>query len=106
MLIDLHFAFSPLLLHIIIDDKKSVAENHEEFLSDSEEEENSEEECSDDNDDDAAGNEDNDAESSDSELDWSGRPGGRCDMCNRCSENIGPRRGFNYQDSYCGGCVG
>ena len=39
-------------------------------------------------------------------LDWSGRPGHRCSLCNRRSEGVGPRRGFNYKDGYCGGCVG
>ena len=38
-------------------------------------------------------------------LDWSGRPGHRCTICNRRSEGVGPRRGFNYEDDYCGGCV-
>ena len=36
--------------------------------------------------------------------DWSGRPGFRCEICGRRSENVGPRRGFNYEESYCGGC--
>ena len=39
------------------------------------------------------------------ELDWSGRPGHWCTICNRSSEGVGPRRGFNYEDDYCGGCV-
>jgi hypothetical protein len=28
----------------------------------------------------------------------------RCEICNRRSENVGPRRGFDYSDSVCGGC--
>ena len=39
------------------------------------------------------------------EMDWSGRPGHRCTICNRRSEYVGDRRGFNYLDNYCGGCV-
>lgn len=38
-------------------------------------------------------------------ADWSGRAGFRCEVCNRRSENVGPRRGFDYRDSVCGGCV-
>lgn len=37
--------------------------------------------------------------------DWSGRPGHRCEMCGRRSENVGPRRGFSYADNMCGGCT-
>ncbi len=36
--------------------------------------------------------------------DCSGKPGYRCGMCNRRSENVGPRRGFCYRHSQCGGC--
>jgi len=36
--------------------------------------------------------------------DWSGRPGHRCEVCNRSSENVGPRRGFDYANDVCGGC--
>lgn len=36
--------------------------------------------------------------------DWSGKPGHRCDVCNRRSENVGPRRGFDYANDVCGGC--
>jgi hypothetical protein len=39
------------------------------------------------------------------EFDWSGRPGHRCTYCSRRSENVGPRRGYNYKNDYCGGCV-
>lgn len=37
-------------------------------------------------------------------LDYSGRPGYTCSICSRGSESVGPRRGFNYKDEYCGGC--
>ena len=37
-------------------------------------------------------------------ADWSGRPGYTCECCGRRSENVGPRRGFDYKDSFCGGC--
>ena len=37
-------------------------------------------------------------------ADYSGRPGARCDMCNRRSEFVGPTRGFDYSSSICGGC--
>mmetsp|Transcript_8867 Transcript_8867/g.24487 ORF Transcript_8867/g.24487 Transcript_8867/m.24487 type:complete len:325 (-) Transcript_8867:298-1272(-) len=37
-------------------------------------------------------------------ADWSGRPGFRCGVCGRRSENVGPRRGFDYKASVCGGC--
>ena len=37
--------------------------------------------------------------------DWSGRPGSTCTICGRCSENVGPRRGFDYENDTCGGCV-
>ena len=30
-------------------------------------------------------------------ADWSGRPGQRCQCCGRRSENVGPRRGFDYR---------
>ena len=36
--------------------------------------------------------------------DWSGRPGQRCECCGRRSENVGPRRGFDYRQGVCGGC--
>ena len=36
--------------------------------------------------------------------DWSGRPGHRCEVCNRSSKNVGPRRGFDYANDVCGGC--
>lgn len=45
-------------------------------------------------------------EEDDEKLNWSGLPGGQCGICGRRSENVGPRRGFNYVDEYCGGCVG
>lgn len=38
-------------------------------------------------------------------ADWSGRGGYRCDVCGRRSENVGPRRGFDYSISMCGGCT-
>jgi len=37
--------------------------------------------------------------------DWSGRSGYRCKTCRRSSENVGPRRGFDYENGYCGGCT-
>ena len=37
-------------------------------------------------------------------ADYSGRPGSRCRICNRSSENVGGRRGFDYRDRICGGC--
>ena len=37
-------------------------------------------------------------------ADYSGRPGYRCQMCNRRSEFVGHRRGFDYCDRICGGC--
>mmetsp|Transcript_15999 Transcript_15999/g.34803 ORF Transcript_15999/g.34803 Transcript_15999/m.34803 type:complete len:142 (+) Transcript_15999:98-523(+) len=37
--------------------------------------------------------------------DWSGMPGHRCQLCGRRSENVGPRRGFDYSDDICGGCA-
>ena len=37
--------------------------------------------------------------------DWSGRPGFRCEICGRRSENVGPRRGFDYRLCVCGGCT-
>ena len=40
-----------------------------------------------------------------SDWDYSGRPGFRCEICGRRSENVGPRRGFDYTVSYCGGCA-
>ena len=36
--------------------------------------------------------------------DWSGLPGHCCEVCGRSSENVGPRRGFDYINDYCGGC--
>lgn len=36
--------------------------------------------------------------------DWSGAPGHNCDVCGRRSENVGPRRGFDYANDVCGGC--
>lgn len=36
--------------------------------------------------------------------DWSGRPGHRCEVCNRSSSDVGPRRGFDYANDVCGGC--
>lgn len=36
--------------------------------------------------------------------DWSGRPGHRCEVCNRQSSDVGPRRGFDYANDICGGC--
>ncbi|KAL7500350.1 hypothetical protein ACHAWT_010516 [Skeletonema menzelii] len=36
--------------------------------------------------------------------DWSGQPGHRCDYCGRSSDNVGPRRGFDYINDVCGGC--
>ena len=36
--------------------------------------------------------------------DWSGLPGHRCEICGRSSENVGPRRGFDYINDCCGGC--
>ena len=36
--------------------------------------------------------------------DWSGLPGHLCEVCGRSSENVGPRRGFDYVNDYCGGC--
>ena len=36
--------------------------------------------------------------------DWSGAPGGVCSLCGRRSENVGPRRGYDYVNDYCGGC--
>ena len=36
--------------------------------------------------------------------DWSGEPGHRCGCCGRRSENVGPRRGFDYINDVCGGC--
>lgn len=38
-------------------------------------------------------------------ADWSGRPGQQCRCCGRRSDNVGPRRGFCYRTSYCGGCT-
>ena len=40
-----------------------------------------------------------------SNADWSGRSGYRCEICGRRSENVGPRRGFDYRASVCGGCT-
>lgn len=37
--------------------------------------------------------------------DWSGRPGSTCEICGRRSENVGPRRGFDYSSGVCGGCA-
>lgn len=37
--------------------------------------------------------------------DWSGMPGHRCQLCGRSSENVGPRRGFDYSEDVCGGCA-
>ena len=46
-----------------------------------------------------------DDETEASGADYSGRGGGfRCRICNRRSENVGPRRGFDYRISMCGGC--
>ena len=36
--------------------------------------------------------------------DWSGLSGHCCEVCGRSSENVGPRRGFDYINDYCGGC--
>ena len=36
--------------------------------------------------------------------DFSGRPGARCQLCNRRSDFVGPTRGFDYANSVCGGC--
>ncbi len=36
--------------------------------------------------------------------DWSGQRGHRCDYCGRSSDNVGPRRGFDYVNDVCGGC--
>ena len=49
---------------------------------------------------------DNNSSCSNEEMDWSGRGGGRCDMCGRRSENVGPRRGFDHRNNICGGCCG
>eukprot|EP00035_Acanthoeca_spectabilis_P029499 m.474717 g.474717 ORF g.474717 m.474717 type:complete len:290 (-) comp36819_c0_seq1:140-1009(-) len=38
-------------------------------------------------------------------ADWSGRPGGRCHCCGRSAQGVGPRRGFDYKQQICGGCV-
>jgi len=45
-----------------------------------------------------------DSSDDEEEYDWSGRPGYRCNICSRRSENVGPRRGFDYENSVCGGC--
>ena len=37
---------------------------------------------------------------------WSGRVSGRYELCGRRSENVGPRRGFDYVHDYCGGSKG
>ena len=37
--------------------------------------------------------------------DWSGRSGYKCQLCGRSSEGVGPRRGFDYRNSVCGGCT-
>ena len=37
-------------------------------------------------------------------ADYSGRPGARCTLCNRRSEFVGARRGFDYRNNLCGGC--
>lgn len=37
-------------------------------------------------------------------ADYSGRPGSRCRICNRRSDFVGARRGFDYRDQICGGC--
>ena len=37
--------------------------------------------------------------------DWSGFGGYRCSVCGRRSDNVGPRRGFDYRTSTCGGCT-
>jgi hypothetical protein len=36
--------------------------------------------------------------------DWSGTPGHKCEVCGRLSDDVGPRRGFDYSTHRCGGC--
>ena len=51
------------------------------------------------------GGSDEELEEGGSGGDWSGRPGSRCEICGRRSENVGPRRGFDYANDVCGGCI-
>ena len=48
-------------------------------------------------------NDDDDENGDDNQSDGPGTI--RCLICNRKAENVGPRRGFDYKNNYCGGCV-
>jgi hypothetical protein len=67
-------------------------------------------ECADEDDDDDDGDDHDDDDDGDGdEVDDDNHSDGpgtiRCLICNRRAENVGPRRGFDYKNNYCGGCV-